>query len=77
MGSCLIHSNTVVAGFIVRQMYKMLRHPVPGARNIIMKKRTNATITRGTKCYILLKFLHTTFLMITELEKLTKKFWRV
>ena len=54
MGSCLIYSNTVIAGLIIRQMYEMLRHPVPGALSIIMKKRTIATMTRGTKCYILL-----------------------
>ena len=67
MGSCLIYSNTVVAGLIVGQMYEMLRHPVPGVLNISMKKRTIATMTRGRKCYILLQFLHTTFLMITGL----------
>ena len=67
MGSCLIYSNAVVAGLIVGLMYEMLRHPVPGALNIIMKKRTIATMTRGTKCYILLQLLHSTFLMITGL----------
>ena len=35
---------------------------VPGALNIIIRKRTIATMTRG---YILLLYLHTTFLMIT------------
>ena len=67
MGSCLIYSNTVIAGLIIGQMYEMLRHPVPEGLNIIMKKRTIATMTRGTKCYILLQNLHITFLMITEL----------
>ena len=49
------------------QMYEMLRQPVPGALNIITRKRTIATMTRGTKCYILLQYLHITFLMITGL----------
>ena len=73
MGSCFIYYNTVIAGLIIRQMYEMLRHPVLGALHIIMKKRTIATMTtaetmaEGTKCFILLQYLHITFLMITEL----------
>ena len=45
----------------------MLRNPVPAALNIIMKKCTIATMAQGTKCNILLQYLHTTFLMITGL----------
>ena len=58
MSSCLIYSvsNTVIAGLIIEQMYEMLQHPVPGALNIIIKKRTIATMTRETKCYILLAY---------------------
>ena len=57
MVSCLIYSNAVIAGLIIRrQMYEMLRHPVLGARNIIIWKRTIATMTRGTKCYIVLQY---------------------
>ena len=67
MDSCLIYSNAVVVALIIRQMYEMLQHPVPGALNIILRKRTIATMTRGTKCNILLQYLHTTFLMITGL----------
>ena len=67
MGSCLIYSNTVIAGLIIRQMHKMLRNPVAGALYTIVKKRTIATVTRGTKCYILLQYLHTTILIITGL----------
>ena len=55
MGLCLIYSNTVIAGLIIGQMYEMLRHPEPGALNIMMKKRTIATMARGTKRYILLQ----------------------
>ena len=47
MGSCLIYSNTVVAGLIIRQMCEMLRHPVPGARKVIIRKRAIATMTQG------------------------------
>ena len=43
----VVYFNTVVDGLIIRQMYEMLRHPLPGALNIIMKKRTIATMTRG------------------------------
>ena len=70
MGSFLAYSNTAVAGFnctvITRQMYEMSRQLMPGALNIIRPiRRTIATMTRGTKCYILLlQCLHTTFLMI-------------
>ena len=53
MGSCLIHSNTVIARLITGQMHEMLQHPMPGALNIIMKKLAIATMTRGTKRYIL------------------------
>ena len=62
MGSCLKHSNTVVAGLIVGRMYEMLQHLVPEVLIIIMKKRTIAMMTRGTKCYILLQFLHTIYI---------------
>ena len=74
MGSCLIFSNTVIAGLILRQMYEMLRHPVPEARNIIIRKRTIATMTRGTKClHTILQYMHT-FLMIARLflDKINK-----
>ena len=68
MGSCLMYSNTVIAGLIMRQMYEMLRHAVPGALNtFVTKKRIIATMTRGIKCYILLQYSHTTFLIITGL----------
>ena len=32
--SYIAYSNTVIAELITRQMYEMLRHPVPGALNI-------------------------------------------
>ena len=67
MGSCLIYFNWVIAGLIIQHMYEMLQHPVHGALSIIMKKRAIATMTRGTKCYILLQYLHTTFLITTGL----------
>ena len=75
----LQHINLLQCGnsWFIRQTYKMLRHPVPGAHNIIVKKRTMATMTiatmtiatmtRGTKCYILLQYLHTAFSIITGL----------
>ena len=47
VGSCRIYFNTVIAGLVIGQIYEMLRHPLPGALNIIMKKRTIATMTRG------------------------------
>ena len=61
-----IYSNTAIVGLIIRQTYEMLRHPVSVALNIITKKRTIATMTRGTQCSILLQRLHTTFLMATR-----------
>ena len=69
MALYLVHFNTVRAELITRKMYEMLRHPVRGALNIIMKRRTIATMTRGTKCNTLLQYLHTTFLMISLLGK--------
>ena len=80
MGLCLIYSNPVMAGLIIQQMNEMLQHPAPGTLNIIIK-RTIATMTRGTKCCILLQYLQTAFLMITGLAasqlKFTKIFWGV
>ena len=55
MGSCLIHFNTVIAGSMMRQMYKMLRHLVLGALTFMIYQETHtATITCGSKCFILL-----------------------
>ena len=56
MSSGTIFSNTIIAGLIIRQMYEMLWHPVPGALNIIIRKRTIATMTRETNCYIVLPY---------------------
>ena len=66
-----------MAGLIIRQMYEMLRHLVPEALNIITRTHTIATMTRGTKCYILLQYLHTTFLMITGLVMSWLKFTKI
>ena len=55
MGSCLIHFNTVIAGSMMRQMYKMLRHLELGALTFMIYQETHtAKITCGSKCFILL-----------------------
>ena len=61
MGTCLISSNTVIAGLITRQMYEMLRHPVPGALNIIMRKRTIATMTQDKMLHFTTVLAHYIF----------------
>ena len=70
MGLRLIYFNTITAGLITLFMYEMLRHPMPGALKLLLYEETLCCIddSRDKMLYFTtVAYVHTTFLMITEL----------